>query len=207
MEIVVKRMVVGPVCTNCYIVRRNDSNKAVIVDPGEDFQRIKGYIENDKLEPVGILLTHGHFDHIGAADDLKKQYGVKIYAHKDEKDIVNSDLNLGGVFGCPTGCDVDFFVKEGEKIVFDEMEFEVIHTPGHTKGSCCFLMRNEKILFSGDTLFEGSHGRTDFPTGSQSQIIRSITEKLLVLDEDVKVYPGHEYETTIGNEKKYYAFY
>ena len=206
MKIVVKRMVVGPVCTNCYIVRRSESNKAVIVDPGEDFQKIKGYIENDKLEPIGILLTHGHFDHIGAADELKRQYGIKIYAYEDEKDIVNSDLNLGGMFGCPAGCDVDFFVKEGEKIVLDEMEFEVIHTPGHTKGSCCFLLRNEKLLFSGDTLFMESVGRTDLPTGSMSTLVRSIKEKLFVLPNETKVYPGHGDSTTIGHEKKYNPF-
>lgn len=204
MNLNISRVTVGPVMTNCYVVNRIGSNAAIIVDPGDEADKIEKIIIKNMLKPVAILLTHGHFDHIGAMDVLKKHFGIKAYAYVDEEEIINGDYNLGRAFGIPVSGNADEFFKDGDELVFDEIKFKVIHTPGHTIGSCCFLVEEEKTLFSGDTLFCASHGRTDFPTGSQSAIIRSITERLLVLDDDVKVYPGHEEETTIGSEKMYY---
>jgi len=146
-------------------------------------------------------------DHIGAVDYLREVYNIKVYAYEDEKEVLETDYNLGTMFGYPVTCKADVFFKDEEILKPAGMDIKVIHTPGHTKGSCCFYMESEKTLFSGDTLFCGSYGRTDFPTGSQSDIIRSITGRLLILDKDTKVYPGHEEETTIGSEIRYYGSY
>lgn len=203
----IKKMIVGPIRTNCYLVRRADSDRVIIIDPGDEAEEIERRILNNKFKPIAILLTHGHFDHIGAVDTLRTRFGIKSYILEQEKDIINGEANLGRTFGMPTTAHTDIFVSDGEQITLDDINFKVIHTPGHTSGSCCYLVENEKVLFSGDTLFFQSHGRTDFPTGSQSAIIRSITERLLVLDSDTVVYPGHEMETTIGQEKAVYDFY
>jgi glyoxylase-like metal-dependent hydrolase (beta-lactamase superfamily II) len=193
--------------TNCYIVNRVDSNKAIIIDPGDEVERIENELKSRNLLPVAILLTHGHFDHIGAVGVLRKHFGIKVYAHYEEEKILTSDMNLGREFGMHITEKADIYVKDNEEIIIDDIKFKVIYTPGHTVGSCCYYVSNSKILFSGDTLFHCSHGRTDFPTGSQSAIVRSIVEKLLILDDDVKVYPGHEEETTIGSEKAFYDIY
>ncbi|MDY6328409.1 MAG: MBL fold metallo-hydrolase [Lachnospiraceae bacterium] len=203
----ITKIIVGPVRTNCYLVRRVDSDKVIIIDPGDEADIIERKILTKALKPIAILLTHGHFDHIGAVDTLRTRFGIKSYMLEQEKDVINSEANLGRAFGIPTTGHADILVKEGDEITLDEITFKVIHTPGHTIGSCCYLVEAEKVLFSGDTLFYHSHGRTDFPTGSESAIIRSITEKLLVLDSDTVVYPGHEMDTTIGQEKALYDFY
>lgn len=207
VELNVKRLVVGPVMTNCYIINRKNSDKAIIVDPGDEADKIKRELGFGKLTPVAILLTHGHFDHIGAVGELRKHYGIKVYAYCTEKEILTSDMNLGKAFGMSVYEDADVYVRDSEEIVLDDITFKVIHTPGHTIGSCCYYVDKEKILLSGDTLFCGSYGRTDFPTGSQSEIIRSIVSRLLILDDSVHVYPGHEEETTIGSEKSFYDIY
>lgn len=208
MDLEIKRLTVGPVMTNCYIVNVKGSEEAVIVDPGDNAYKIENKLNELKLKPVAILLTHGHFDHISAVSELKERFGLKVYALDKEKEILNSELNLSRAFGFDLiNIDADIYLTDNQIINVAGIDFKVIHTPGHTIGSCCYFEESEKVLFSGDTLFFHSHGRTDFPTGSQSAIIRSITEKLLTLDEDVKVYPGHEEETTIGSERKLYAIY
>lgn len=205
MSLEIRKLIVGPVRTNCYIVNTKGNKDAVIIDPGEDAFLIELKITEWKLNPVAILLTHGHFDHITAVDTLKEKYGIKVYAHKMEKEILTTDKNLGIMVGADRiRIDADEYLVENDIVDVAGISFKVIHTPGHTIGSCCYYVEDEKTLFSGDTLFFHSHGRTDFPTGSQSAIIRSIVEKLLVLEDDTKVYPGHEEETTIGSEKMLY---
>lgn len=203
----VSKIVVGPVRTNCYLVNRVDSDKAVIIDPGDEADSIERALRFKKLMPAAILLTHGHFDHIGAVNILKKHFGIPVYAYYKEEQLLAGDMNLGRAFGMPVTEKADIYVKDNEKIVMDDITFQVLYTPGHTIGSCCFYVEKENILFSGDTLFCCSHGRTDFPTGSESAIIRSIVERLLVLDDKTHVYPGHEEETTIGSEKRFYDIY
>ena len=207
MQLNIKRIAVGPIRTNCYIINRTGSDKAIIVDPGDEADKIKRELGFSSLTPVAILLTHGHFDHIGAVSELRKYYGIKVYAYYEEKEILSSDMNLGRAFGMPMAENADIYVRDNEEIVIDDITFKTIHTPGHTIGSCCYYVDKDKVLLSGDTLFSGSHGRTDFPTGSQSAIIRSIINRLLVLDDSVHVYPGHEEETTIGSEKSFYDIY
>ena len=208
MSLEIKRLTVGPVMTNCYIVNLKGTEEAVIVDPGDEAYKIELKLTEWKLKPVAILLTHGHFDHIRAVGKLKERYSVKVYALDKEKEILNSELNLSRAFGFEMiNIDADVYLTDNQVINVAGIDFKVIHTPGHTVGSCCYYVESEKVLFSGDTLFFHSHGRTDFPTGSQSAIIRSITGRLLILEEDTLVYQGHEEETTIGSERMLYDIY
>lgn len=208
MSLCINKLVVGPVRTNCYIVNEDGKEEAVIIDPGDEAEVIQRKITALRLKPMGILLTHGHFDHVSAVKKLREHYGIKVYALEEEREILTSDKNLGMAFcGVRIRMEADEYLRDKCSIELAGIKFHVIHTPGHTIGSCCYYVEKEKTLFSGDTLFCSSHGRTDFPTGSQSAIIRSIVNKLLVLDEDTKVYPGHEEETTIGSEKVFYDLY
>ncbi|MBQ1192852.1 MAG: MBL fold metallo-hydrolase [Lachnospiraceae bacterium] len=201
----IKQLVLGMFRTNCYIVY-NKKNEAVIIDPGDSYTRIKDEIEKLKLTPVAILLTHGHFDHIGAASKLKETYGIKIYAHEEEKIILeSSSYNLSDVYGVPMTIFADVFLKDNEVINLIGMDFNVIHTPGHTIGSCCYYLPEYNLIFSGDTLFFESHGRYDFPTGSGRSILESIKNKLLILNDNINVLPGHNEATTIGDEQKWYS--
>lgn len=205
MSLEIRKLIVGPVRTNCYIVNKKGSNEAVIVDPGDEAFLIELKLTEWKLTPVAILLTHGHFDHIGAVNALKGRFDIKVYAFEKEKKVLTSDMNLSRMIGGDRmTVEADEYLLEGTIIEVAGIKFKVLHTPGHTIGSCCYYVEEEKTLFSGDTLFFHSHGRTDFPTGSQSAIIRSIVGKLLVLEDDTQVYPGHEEETTIGSEKMLY---
>ncbi len=206
MNIDIMRLVVGPIRTNCYLIKNKLSDGAIIVDPGGDEEIIENRMLAYHMKPVAILLTHGHFDHIGAVNQLKSRFGVKVYAYQDEKEVLERpDINLSSMFERPMSIKADVYLRDNEEFELDGIKFKTIYTPGHTIGSCCFYIENEKVLFSGDTLFAYSHGRTDFPTGSEGAIIRSITERLLKLESDVKVYPGHEDETTIGREKMFYV--
>lgn len=201
----VKQLVLGSFRANCYIVY-NDAGEALIVDPGDSYMKIKDTIVEMKLSPKAILLTHGHFDHIGAAAKLREVYGIKIYAHEDERQIMTvPDYNLSNMCGVPFGLEADVYVKGDQVIDCIGMDIKVMHTPGHTSGSCCYYFEKYSTLFSGDTLFYQSHGRYDFPTGSAKQIMESITGKLFgELSDDVVVLPGHNGDTTIGDEKQWY---
>ncbi len=207
MNIRVKKLTVGPVRTNCYIVYKKDRKEAVIIDPGDEPEEIGRKITEYGVVPQAILLTHGHFDHIGAAEPLKRKYDIPVYAYEAEREILTTEKNLGNMVGIRgLYLEADTYLTDQQLISLGGMEFKVISTPGHTVGSCCYLLETEEILFSGDTLFHYSHGRTDFPTGSQSAIIRSIRERLMILKDDIFVYPGHEGETTIGNERQLYDY-
>ena len=207
MAFVVKNMVLGPIMTNCYIAYDEDIKEAVIIDPADSADMIQRKITELSVKPAAILLTHGHFDHIGAVDKIRELYGIKVYAHEDEKDVLTSDANVSSMMGMRLSVEADEYVRDKETLNVGGVKYEVIHTPGHTKGGCCYYVADAKVLFSGDTMFCQSYGRTDFPTGSYSQLMRSITDKLLKLDDDVTVYPGHNEETKIGYERSMYDTY
>ncbi|MCI6783699.1 MAG: MBL fold metallo-hydrolase [Lachnospiraceae bacterium] len=198
----VLRYIVGPVCTNCYLLVNHKTGELLVVDPGDQAQLIEKQIEKTGAKPVAILLTHGHFDHAGAAEELADKYQISIYAHEAEKETLEDPrLNLCGMIGEHKVYHADIFVKDEEVLNLAGFSIRVFFTPGHTIGGCCYYIADEKILFSGDTLFQESVGRTDFPRGSASDLIRAIREKLMPLPDDVTVYTGHDESTLIGYER------
>ncbi len=198
----VLRYIVGPVCTNCYLLVNRKTGELLVVDPGDQAQLIEKQIEKTGAKPVAILLTHGHFDHAGAAEELADKYQISIYAHEAERETLEDPgLNLCGMIGEHKVYHADIFVKDEEVLNLAGFSIRVFFTPGHTIGGCCYYIADEKILFSGDTLFQESVGRTDFPRGSASDLIRAIREKLMPLPDDVTVYTGHDESTLIGYER------
>ena len=199
----IKTLPVGQLETNCYVVVNEQRLECVVIDPGDESNTILDYIEDNKLKCCAIMLTHGHYDHIMAVEELRKEYGIPVIAHEEEKQILeNPRGNLSTMIGMPFTVKADRFVKDEELLVTAGFSIRVLHTPGHTIGGCCYYLADENLLFSGDTLFWESVGRTDFPTGSMSALVRSIKEKLMVLPESTRVYPGHMGSTSIENEKQ-----
>ncbi len=206
-DIRIGRMVLGSCQTNCYFIYEAEQKKAVVVDPADNGAQIYSALQKNGFTIEAILLTHGHFDHIWGSKELRELSGAKIYALDEEKVLCeNSRNNVSEYAGRAYTVVPDEYVRDGAELIFDGITFKVIATPGHTIGSCCYYIEKAGMLISGDTLFLESTGRTDFPTGSMSSIVRSIREKLFVLPDDTKVYPGHMDSTTIGHEKKYNPF-
>lgn len=203
----IKTMVVGAVATNCYIVVHDETKESLIVDPGDGAGHIEEYIEKNHLIPKAILLTHAHFDHIGAVEPLSKRYSLPVYMSEEEVAVAeNPGLNLSVMLGAAYGVKPTHTVRDTEKLNLAGFEITAILTPGHTKGGMCFYFEDEAVLFSGDTLFYESVGRTDFPGGHLGQLVKGIREKLFVLPDNVMVYPGHDMPTDIGHEKQYNLF-
>lgn len=203
MSVLVYYRALGDLGTNCYFLINSDNNECVIVDPGAESNEIIRVINEKALKPKAILLTHGHFDHIMASDELRQAYGIDIYAGEKEIDLLaKSSKNLSGHFGSDYTLQDVKALADGQAISLAGIDFKVISTPGHTIGGVCYYIESQGILISGDTLFCGSFGRYDFPTGSVRDLADSITNKLFSLPEDTVCYPGHGDETTIGYEKK-----
>ena len=203
----VERVLCGSVGTNCYFLINTQTQETVIIDPADDAPMLSAKLKEKNLKPAAILLTHGHYDHIMAVEELRKEYGIPVIAHEEEKQILeNPRGNLSTMIGMPFTVKADRFVKDEELLVTAGFSIRVLHTPGHTIGGCCYYLADENLLFSGDTLFWESVGRTDFPTGSMSALVRSIKEKLMVLPESTRVYPGHMGTTTIADEKRMNPF-
>ena len=195
-------MTLGIYQTNCYFVYRENSDKVLVFDPADHGEKIEEALGQHGLHTAAILLTHGHFDHAGAAEELADKYQISIYAHEAERETLEDPgLNLCGMIGEHKVYRADIFVKDEEVLNLAGFSIRVFFTPGHTIGGCCYYIADEKILFSGDTLFQESVGRTDFPRGSASDLIRAIREKLMPLPDDVTVYTGHDESTLIGYER------
>ncbi len=197
------QMYVVSVCaTNCYFAINDDTKEVLIVDPGASAKQLAEKVKEHGFKPAGILLTHGHFDHVAAAEELAQLLNVKIYAHEAEQDTLETPgLNLSGWEGKAETYHADVYVKDEQELELAGFKVKVLFTPGHTVGGCCYYFTEQGVLFSGDTLFEGSIGRTDFPKGSASQLIRAIKDKLMILPDETAVYPGHGDMTGIGTER------
>ncbi len=195
------QMELGNFATNTYIVYDEDLN-AVIIDPAAEAKKIISTIEKNNLKPKFVILTHGHPDHVGALYELKEKYNLKVYINEKDQEMLQTNSTY---FGPMLGLDIrdvkgDFYLKDGQELSLGDLKFKIIETPGHTKGGVCILIEN--ILFSGDTLFLGSMGRTDFPGGDEKEIFSSL-KKLMQLPDETIVLPGHGPKTTIGYERKY----
>lgn len=188
---------------NCYYVINEETNEAVVIDPGGTLRKIDEFIVSSGISIKAILLTHGHFDHIMGIDDVLRHTKAPVYILEEDLNLLSdADMNASMTFirqGYTYSGAIP--VKDGEVLSLAGYNFKVIATPGHTEGSCCYYIESDRALFSGDTLFYESVGRTDLPGGS-SEICPSIKNKLYVLPDDTIVYPGHNHATSIGHEKK-----
>lgn len=193
---------VGLLEANCYIVYDEKSKDAMVIDPGGDGEYILSKIDEKGLKVRYIVLTHGHFDHIGATGFLKDKTSGLIAIHKlDAENLRDGDKNLSSSMGIELPqLKADLLLEHGSTIKLGDTECKILHTPGHSEGSICILFPG--IVFTGDTLFRGSIGRTDFPGGNYKVLLKSIAENLLTLDDNTVVYPGHGFETSIGIEKE-----
>lgn len=198
----IQQYVVGSVSTNCYFAINDETKEVLIVDPGAAAKQLAEKVKEHGLIPAGILLTHGHFDHASAAAELAQLLKVKVYAHEAEKETLETpSLNLSGWEGKSEVYHADVYVKDEQELELAGFKVRVLFTPGHTVGGCCYYFTEQSAIFSGDTLFESSVGRTDFPKGSASWLIRAINEKLMVMPDETAVYPGHGEMTSIGMER------
>lgn len=197
---IIKRLVVGPLEENTYIIGDEESKKAIVIDPGDEPDRIMDVIKESCLEVDSIICTHAHFDHIGAAGDIKRETGAPIILHRDDLetyDLAKDQAALWG-YGVDDLPKPDSFIDEGNDVRVGNLNFKVMHTPGHSRGGICLY--GEGIVITGDTIFQGSVGRTDFPGGSIEKLKESF-KRLLDLPDETHVLAGHGPETTIGKEK------
>ncbi len=205
----VKAFSVGSLGTNCYVVTHKETGETAVVDPGGDNLSLMGYLDEIGEENIKyILLTHGHYDHIASAKKLSDKYSADIVISEDEEIFLRDEnLNLAGFLGCicyePFSADI--LLADGDKLALGDAEFTFILTSGHTLGSGCYVFPEDRILFSGDTLFAGSIGRTDFPTSDYTEMIRSL-KKLRDLKGDFRLYPGHNSSSTLDYERKHNMF-
>lgn len=179
---------------NCYILVDDASKECAVIDAGGDAGKIKAAIESMHGKPKYLLLTHGHFDHVGGVEEICSAYNIPFYISRVDEEYMAKDNSVYGTLPKASG-----YLKEGDVLKLGLYEIKVIETPGHTKGGLCFAVDNK--VFTGDTLFQGSVGRTDFIGGDMEEIINSIKTKLLPLGDDVRVYPGHGPSSSIGFEK------
>lgn len=197
----IEKLVVGSFASNCYIVIDEEAGEGMIIDPGDNATAILESVNKHKVDIKLIVLTHGHVDHMAALGQVQEATGAKLAIHQDEVATLN-DKTLSIVLGisCGKPPEPDELLKGWGELAVGNLRFTVIHTPGHSPGGLCLL--GEGVLFSGDTLFYMSIGRSDLPGGDTGKIIESIHTKLMILPDDTKVYPGHGPETDIGTERR-----
>ena len=200
------RLPLGVFQTNCYIVFDEETKEAAVIDPAGDFPEIKSFIETNKLKVKYIIITHAHGDHIGALKELKDYSNAVVCLHREDEEMLKSkSKNFSTMMG-GTGVEMtaDKFLEDGEVLELGDTKLNIIHTPGHSRGGISIYC--DKVLFSGDTLFQNSVGRTDLYGGSMTELVKSIREKLFILPDDTAVYPGHGPSTTILHEKQQNSF-
>ncbi|MFD1705400.1 MBL fold metallo-hydrolase [Siminovitchia sediminis] len=197
-----KQIPLGPLQTNCYLFF-NEEKQCLVFDPGGENVRLIDYIEGEGFQPLAVLLTHAHFDHIGAVEDVRKRWDIPVYIHQEEREWL-MDPALNGSARHPmapvSGSPADHHIQEEGKLTIGPFEMEIFETPGHSPGSVSYYFKSMDTVLSGDALFNGGIGRTDLLGGDHDTLIQSIHHKLFVLPEHTVVLPGHGFSTTIGNE-------
>ena len=198
-------VVVGPLGVNCSILGCEETRQGVVVDPGDDADRILAQVQQRGLAISAIINTHGHFDHVGANRQLTQATGAPLYIHQADAPMLERVAKTAAMYGLPgeNSPQPDRLLEDGMLIEFGTHRLQVIHTPGHTQGGCCLYLEAENKLIAGDTLFADGVGRTDLPGGSHQQLVESIKTRLFTLPDQVQVYPGHGPTTTIGHEKRH----
>ena len=203
-------LVLGEHETNCYVLRSSDAAKdCLVVDPGLGSEVLIEFLREQQIAPAAVVLTHGHIDHIGGLEALRRSFpGIKVFIHALDAEMLGKPVaNLSGMMGRAfTAEPADVCVEDGDCIEQAAVSLQVLHTPGHTPGGLCLYSSGEGIVFTDDALFAESIGRTDFPGGSMSRLVRSIKEKLCTLPDETVVYPGHGPSTTIAREKAHNPF-
>jgi glyoxylase-like metal-dependent hydrolase (beta-lactamase superfamily II) len=207
--VIIIPLVVGDLATNCYVVGDPDTKKGIVIDPGGHAQRILDAVKRQGLEIGTIVDTHGHFDHVLANEAVKEATGAAIAVHPADAPMLTDPKKGFGVFamffgGLRGGPPADVLLNDGDEVRFGNLALKVVHTPGHSQGSISLV--GDGVIFSGDALFQGSIGRTDFPGGDYDQLIESIRTRILPLPDDTVVYSGHGPETTVGEEKRHNPF-
>lgn len=204
---IVECLTVGPLMENCYILGDEKTRSAAVIDPGDEAQRIVEKLAKKKLKCTHILLTHAHVDHISGINGVVEATGAKVYMHRGDSLMLKSAPVQALAFGMKPFLPpkVEKYLEDGEIIEIGELKVKVLHTPGHSSGGICFLVGN--CIFVGDTIFQGSIGRTDLPGGNYNELINSIETKIFTLPDETTIYPGHGPETTVGYEKKYNPFF
>jgi glyoxylase-like metal-dependent hydrolase (beta-lactamase superfamily II) len=197
----VKNIVVGPLQVNCFIIADDSSKKAVVIDPGDEPDIILDIIKKNSLTAQYIICTHGHFDHVGAVSDIKKETGAKVALHKDELEIYSVALDMAAFWGydIERPPEPDILLKDGDAVEFGRIKLNVLHTPGHSPG--CICLYGNGIVITGDTIFAGSVGRTDL-YGGDMELLKKSFKRLMALPENIRVLPGHGPETSIAHEKQ-----
>ena len=196
---ILKKLVVGPFASNCYIVGSESDNEGMVIDPGANAKQILSNVRELGLNIRLIVLTHGHMDHIGAVKGVKEATGAEVAIHADDARFLRR-LSLSTVYNLSFPPPPERLLGDGDSIDIGDLHFTVLHTPGHSSGGVCLL--GHGVLFSGDTLFNYGIGNTDFPGGSYNQLMNSISTRLMALPDDTVVYPGHGPDTTIGIERR-----
>lgn len=202
---VFENVVVGALGVNCFILGCKETGLGIVVDPGDEVERILAEVQRQKLSLVAIINTHGHFDHIGGNLQLTQTTKAPLYIHQADAPMLARVAQVSAMYGLPgeNSPEADHALEDRMVITFGNQQLQVIHTPGHTPGGCCLYLEQHQKLIAGDTLFADGVGRTDLPGGSHSQLVESIKTRLFCLPDTVQVYPGHGPATTIGHEKRH----
>lgn len=198
-------IVLGPVMTNCYFLQNKETGETIVVDPAAEADHICRTMDKIEGRPVGILLTHGHYDHIMAVNELKEKWQVPVYAARaEEKMLGDASINLSASWeGTGYSVKADCLLEDGEVFELAGFSVKMYLTPGHTEGSCCYYLEEEEVLMSGDTIFCENCGRCDLPGGNFAHMQESLRKMILHLPKEVRIYPGHGEETTIHHEQSY----
>ncbi|MBR5421504.1 MAG: MBL fold metallo-hydrolase [Lachnospiraceae bacterium] len=207
-EVKIGKLCLGQMQTNCYFVYREGESEVMLFDPASAGKHIADKLAENGFSVASIVLTHGHFDHIGGADELRSVSGAKISALAEEKELLEDPwINVSAQMKKPVTLACDEFFHDGDTLSCGSVSCKVIATPGHTAGGACFYFEEGGFAICGDTLFAESIGRTDFPTGDMNTLIASVEKKIFTLPDETKLFPGHGPATTVGHEKEYNPFF